>query len=271
MTGTTIRRGDVMQSRSGELQPRHDGPLAWKTAVSLIRNLPGVRGAWTMGSFDENGDLRDFANMGRTLSYNGAPTYNYSGLVPYIDLTPGTNDYLSRADEAGLDILGTEAYVAAGKKGLTLGGWFRFDRLTAAEFLIGKATTVTATSSYWLIFRGDVANDPIRFVVSDGAATDTVDVQITPTTGSWSFACGRFEPSSEIKVWGAQSTLESNTQAAGIPAALNNSAAAFTVGGQSGGGAYLDGQVGLCFLSTMYLEDALISAIWHHTRALYGH
>jgi len=259
-----------MKSRSGELQNRYDPTFAWKSAVAALRTLPGLRGAWTMGSFDDGGDQYDLSGQGRTLGYNGNPTYGYNGLVPLLNLD-GTGDYLNRADEGGLDILGTETYVAAGRRGLTLGGWFRFDRLTHAEFLIGKATTVTATSSYWLIFRGDVANDPLRFVVSDGAATDQVDVQITPAVDTWTFVVGRYIPSTSIKVYASQGTLTDNTNAVGIPAALNNSGADFTVGAPSGAAAsLLDGAASLCFLCAMYLTDAQIATIWHHTRALYG-
>lgn len=271
MIGTTVRRSDVMRSRGGELQPRHDGGLAWKTAMSLICNLPGLRGAWTMGSFDENGDQFDISEQDRTLSYNGNPTYNYSGLVPYLDLD-GTGDWLARTDEAGLDILGTETYVASAAQGLTLGIWFNPDRLTAQEQLIGKGTTLVATSSYYIDFRGDQANDPVRFVVSDGAAFDAVSLDSAVlSTGSWYFAAGRYEPSTEIKVWVGAGTLQSNTNAVGIPAALNNSNSDFRIGAHGLAGALLDGQVGMAFLSTMLLSDALVASIWHHTRALYGH
>lgn len=273
MIGTISRRSDVMRSRAGELQPRHDGSLAWKTAVSLIRNLPGLRGAWTMGSLDENGDQFDLSGQGRTLGYNGNPIYGYSSLIPVISLD-GTGDYLNRADEAGLDILGTETYIGPVRRGLTFGGWFRPGRLTASEFLIGKGTTAAAASSYWIIFRGTVAGDPIRFAVSDGAANDTVDVTLStaPVVDEWLFACARYDPSTEIKVWAAQSDgLESNTNAVGIPAALNNSNADFTIGAPSGAAsALLQGYASLCFLCAMHLTDSLVSAIWHHTRALYG-
>jgi len=219
-------------------------------------------------SLDSNGDVYDLSEQDRTLNYNGG-SYAYTGLVPLLSLGGGAGAYLNRLDEAGLDILGTEAWIA--DKGLTIGGWFNFDRLTAQEFLIGKASTVAATSSYWLSFRGDVANDPVRFNISDGAALDTVDVQITPSTSSWTFVVGRYDPSTEIKVFAAQGTLESNTNAVGIPAALNNSGVDFTVGADSTGANRLQGDVSACFLCACRLSDTLISSIWHHTRALYGH
>lgn len=269
MTGTTTRRGDVMKSRSGVLQNRHDSTFAWKTAVSLLLNLPGIRAVWTMGSIGPAGNQYDLSGQSRTLTYNGG-SYDYAGLIPFISFGGGAGAYLSRADEAGLDILGTEAYQT--KKGLTLGGWVRFDRLTAFEFLMGKSDTVAATSSYWLSFRGDVANDPVRFVVSDGATTDQVDIALTtaPATGTWTFVCGRFNPSTEIKVWASQGTLESNTNVVGIPAALNNSAANFTIGADSTGANRLSGDVSLPFLCASYLSDTLVQAVYQHTRALYG-
>ena len=269
MTGTTTRRGDVMKSRSGELQNRHDGSFAWKTLASILQCLPALRGAWIAGaSLDENADALDLSGQGRTLNYNGG-SYDYAGLVPFLSLGGGAPAYLNRLDEAGLDIVGTETGIT--DKGLTIGGWFRFDRLTANEFLIGKGTGAAATSSYFLQFRGDLANDPIRFAVSNGAAFDLVDVLITPAASKWTFVCGRFEPSTEIKVWAAQSTLESTPNAAGIPAALGNNAADFTVGAFSGGANFLQGDASAIFLCACRLSDALIASIWHHTRALYGH
>jgi len=271
MTGIIIRRGNVMQSRNGELQQRHDGSFAWKTIASLLRSLPGLRGAWIANSFDENGDLYDLSGQGRTLSYNGNPLYHQGGLVPRIQFD-GTGDYLSRADEAGLDILGTEAYVAPAIRGLTCGGWFRFDRLTNNEKLISKMGALAADQAYQLEFRGDVANDPVRFQVGDGAAVDTVALNsVVDTTSKWYFCAGRFDPSTEIKVWAGSTTLESNTNVAGIPAALANSGSSLAVGGSPAGTSLLDGAMSCCFLCAAYISDAQVAAIWHHTRALYGH
>lgn len=267
----TARRAGIIDARSGDFQRRYEPNFAWKSAASVLLAIPGLRGAWTLGDFDENGDQYDPNGQGRTLSYQGNPTYNYDGLAPYLDLD-GTGDYLNRADEAGLDILGTETSVAAACRGLTLGLWFNPDRLTAQEFLIGKATGVTATSSYWLEFRGDVANDPVRFTVSDGAAVDTVDVaSVVDATSEWYFAAGRYDPGAEIKAYvGHGGVLSTNTNLVGIPAALNNSGADFTIGSFSGGASYLDGQVSLAFLSGMYLSDTIVASIYQQIRALFG-
>ncbi|NJO31403.1 MAG: hypothetical protein HC874_30490 [Richelia sp. SL_2_1] len=67
------------------------------------------------------GNVYDLSGQGRTLTYNGNPTFNYTGLVPYVSLD-GTGDFLSRADETDLDILGTETIYNSAVRGLTLGG-----------------------------------------------------------------------------------------------------------------------------------------------------
>lgn len=267
-----IRNDEMVGLLRADFQARYEPNFAWKSAASVLRSIPGLRCAYTMGSFDENGDQFDVSGQGRTLSYNGNPTYGYRDLAPFLDLD-GTGDYLSRADEAGLDILGTETYVAAAARGLTCGIWFRPDRLTNQEFLLAKDTTVAATSSYRLEFRGDVANDPVRFVVCDGAAFYTVAMTgVVDATGEWYFAAGRYDPSTETKVWAAAAgTLQSNTLAVAIPAALNNSNAQLTIGAQSaGGGALLDGAVSMAWLSCMYLTDAQVATIWEQTRAMFG-
>ena len=226
-----------------------------------------------MGSINENGDQFDVSDQGRTLTYNGEQNsvqYGYRDLAPYVDFAGGD---LYRADEAGLDILGTEAYVLAAYRGLSIGLWFRPDRLTNSEMLIGKSTTAPATSSYWLIFRGDLANDPIQFSVSDGAATTSVNLNsVVTVAGEWYFAAGRFDPSTEIKVWGGYNgTLQTNTNLVGVPAALGNNASQLTVGAShNGAGFLLDGAVSMAWLSCMYLSDAQVRTVWEQTRAMFG-
>jgi len=109
--------------------------------ISPLLALPGLRGFWPMSSFNEAGNAYDMSEQGRVMTYNGNPLYNYDGVVPYVALD-GIGDFLSRADEAGLDIIGTETYVDGAVHGLTLGGWFYFDNaLGSNEKLIAKWDT----------------------------------------------------------------------------------------------------------------------------------
>ena len=270
MTDLSDLRQDVERlrrtARSSHQQDALGEAAAWKAACSVMQALPGLRLFVPMSSFDENGDAFDLSGQDRTMSYNGDPTYNYDGLAPYINLD-GTGDYLSRADEAGLDILGTESYVAAGARGLTLGGWFWADALQDFDAFLSKFVVV-GNGSYLL--RMDTAvNARASFLVSvDGLA---ITFSGTPpagslTTGAWHFIVGRFDPSAEVAVY-FNGTFYRNAVA--IPASIFNSNADFAVGGRSGGTALLDGRASLCFLCAAYHSDALVRALFAATRGLF--
>lgn len=245
-------------------------------SVAPYWSLAGLRAAWPMSSVNyANPMAADVSGNGYGLDNINSADFGNDGAAPYAQFD-GVNQYLRRVDGGAAnwaDITGGEGYIVAAQQGLTLGGWFCFDRLTNSEFLMGKGTGAPPASSYWLIFRGDLANDPIRLTISNGAATDQVGVQITPATGTWTFVAGRYEPSTEIKVYAGQggaAPLTTNTNAVGIPAALNDSASDFTIGSISGGGNYLDGRASFCFLCAAMLSDTMITALYSQTRALFG-
>jgi len=260
------RNDQMVGLLSGDLQRRYEPNLAWKTACSAMRMLPALRGFWPMSSFNENGDAYDLSGQGRTLTYNGNPTYNYSSLIHYIDLD-GTGDYLSRTDEAGLDILGTESYVAGAAQGLTLGGWFYFNNMAAAsEYCIAKYDTFGVAQRAYGLLR--IATGEARLSISNnGAALVTVtSVDILSPT-AWYFLVGRFDPSAEMKVW-----INGNawTNVAAIPASIFNSTADLTIGARTGGYELMTGRASLCFLCAAALSDSIISALFHQTRAIFN-
>jgi hypothetical protein len=250
-----------------DFQARDEPNFAWKSVCSLYLSLPGLRGFWPMSSVDESGTALDLSGQGRALAYNGNPTYNVDDLAPYIDLD-GTGDYLSRPDEAGLDILGTETIYASGVRGLTMGGWFYADALTAIMFSMGKGTLAgVAADSYFIRWRGDVAGDPFRGTVSDGLAYVGATSTVTTVINTWYLAILRYVPSTSVDMF--VSNVKTSTVAA-VPAALNNTAAPLTIGANATPGQYLDGRASMCFLCATALSDSIISAIYHQTRSLYG-
>ena len=107
------------------LQRRVDNQVVPEKSPDLISPflaLPGLVGFWPMSSVQRStGNAYDLSGQTRTLTYNGNPTYNINNdFAPYIRLD-GTGDFLSRADETDLDILGTETIYASTVRGLTLG------------------------------------------------------------------------------------------------------------------------------------------------------
>lgn len=231
-------------------------------SVSALLQLPGLRGAWPMSAFGATGQAFDQSGNGRTLTYNGNPTYNHSILAPYISLD-GTGDYLSRADEAGLDILGTETYVAAAVRGLTLGGWFSPTSIAAAQGLITKGTAGAAASSYELFLQ---AGGSSVFRVSTGAVYITATSTNTMSATTWQFVVGRYDPSTSVDVW--LDNTETST-VVGVPAALPNTGNALIIGAFSGPALLFTGDIGACFLCAQYLSDEIIHSFYNQTRQLF--
>lgn len=235
--------------------------------------LPGLRGFWPMSAFESGGNAFDQSGNGRILTYNGNPTYNYDKLVPYINLD-GTGDYLSRADEAGLDILGSESYVASAARGLTIGGWFWIDVLPGANGAgyIAKWNDAGVNQRSYLIWHSTAAN-VIGFYISSlgtGATIFSIDSSIVPAISQWYFIVGRFDPSTELAIWinGVK-----DTNAVAIPAAIFNSTASLTIGRWEGGGAgvqYLDGRASLNFLCAAALSDDIIGELFSLSRGWFG-
>src|SRR5690606_3924193 len=149
-----------------------------QAATAAFLNLPKLRGFWPMGSIDSSGNPQDISGQGRNLTNNNAADFGVDGLAPYIDFN-GTNQYLSRGDEAGLDVTGA----------LTFGGWFWFDNVASVEeFVIGKRSeTANNQLAYWI---DREASGFARFAVSSNgtvATVKTVGSAIKPRIGRWEF------------------------------------------------------------------------------------
>src|SRR5512139_445268 len=106
------RNAELVDMLRADFQPRNEMAFSWGNAYSVFIQLPGLRGLWIMSGVTGAGSVRDNSNNAMTLS--GAGDVDFG-----LDLTTarclatyshfdGTGDYLYRADEAVLDITGTE-------------------------------------------------------------------------------------------------------------------------------------------------------------------
>lgn len=253
------------------LQSQVDGLIKpEKTIVTIdpFLDLPGLVGFWPMSSVQRStGNAYDLSGQGRTLTYNGNPTYNiYNNIVPYISLD-GVGDFLSRADETDLDILGTETIYGAAVRGLTMGIWNRTADVTpaASSRLIGKYG-LAGQRSYRIVLettgvvRGDVS--------VDGTAVATINSTVTLTDNEWFLTILRFVPSNTLDLFINGNAPD--TQAVGVPASIFNSNSDFTIGARSGGGVLFTGDQTMGFLCANALSDALIGSLFQQTRVLFG-
>lgn len=238
--------------------------LAWQSAISTFQNLPGLVGFWPMSSVQRStGNAYDLSGQTRTMSYNGNPVYSFGGMAPYIELD-GTGDYLSRADETDLDILGSEAIYAANVRGLTFGGWFYPGAAGAVMRYMSKWGNA-GTRSYML--HATATGTHQMTVSSDGTASTLIETTSAYSTNAWYFVVGRFKPSTEVAIFTNSDKVINTTS---IPAAIFSGASDLVIGGQTGGATLLTGRASLCFLCADALSDDVITALFQQTRRLFG-
>jgi hypothetical protein len=234
--------------------------------VAAFLQLSSLRGFWPMSSVDNAGAIYDLTGQGRTLTRNGNPVLTYSNLAPYYDFD-GTGDYFNRADEAGLDILGSESYVATSVRGLTLGGWFQVDAVGSAFGLISKWNDVAVNQRAYLL-RVEAANTPRLFVSTTGIDSPNVTSSVTVGTFTWFFVVARYDNTSgDLDIF-VNNTQDTNAGVVG--AALFNSNADLNIGAfNNGASGQLNGRASMCFLCAAALGDVAIHSLFNQTRQIF--
>jgi len=274
------RNDEMVDLLAADFQRRYEMQFALANACSMFQQLPGLRGFWPMSACTAGAaNAIDQSGHAHHLTRAGNPIYGLDlitdrSLAAYLRFD-GTGDYLSRADEANLDITGTESYFASqastsgAARGLTLGGWFRPELDTANELLISK-WGVAGQRSYNLRVAGAVAGDPVTFYIcDDGTNTDRVDSTTGYTVDTWQFMAGRFndgDTGMELAVW----LNDEQTTAATARASIFNSTAPFNISGSNNGSALYTGRASLCFLCAAALPDVVLWTLYQQTRALFG-
>lgn len=253
-----------------ELDQRVEGMAIPEKPIDLISPflaLPGLIGFWPMSVIQlSTGNVYDISSQARALTTNGNPTFNiYNNSIPYLQLD-GTGDYLSRPDEADLDVLGNEAHNAAAVQGMSTGGWFWFDNLVAAfQGMICKADTVAANSSFEIFVQ---ANGSLAFAISTGAAFISANsVAGVITSGSWFNVVCTYDPSTRMDIFVNGISVANQTVA--VPATIPNTARAFTIGSFEAGVLPMTGRISNCFYSANLFPSALAQTIFQQTRAAY--
>jgi len=258
VSSETVRQIDLAAQRLSEpSKPELSADL-----ISPFLALPGLRGFWPMGDYNEGASAYDLSEQGRVLTDNGNPQYSYDGIVPYIDLD-GNNDFLFRNNEAGLSITATETYVAPAVRGLTLGGWFWFGHVGSLTGLVTKWTATGNQRSYRLYMNN--AGNILLGISVDGIVEASVASVAAPVVGSWYFLAGRFIPNTELAVF-----VNEEETAGGIPpASIFSSTVQFQVGSIYLTINWLLGRASLVFLCATALSDAIIYSAFQQTRGAF--
>ena len=263
------RNSEMVDLQSTDFQNRREPNFSWAKMTSVYLQNPGLRGYWTMGSvgYQATDQCRDVSGNGNHLTSNSAPRFGQTALIPFVELD-GSAEYLNKTDGGAgnwADIIGTESYIRGASQGLTIIAWVYPLSLPATNSMtVSKWSGTVANRSYGLYHNGttqhftiyDAGNNPFS---ASNAAVLAVD--------TWSFWAGRFDPSTELKIW---NNLTTTTNVAAIPASIFDSTADFVVGGISGGSNLFNGRITNVGLYSAALNDSSIEAIYHQTRTMFG-
>jgi len=267
-----IRNDEMVALLAADLQRRYEPNFAWKSVVSQYLALPGLRAFWPMSAVDYSAANRalDIAGGGHHLTAVNTPTFGHENLIPYVEFDAASSQYLSRADGGAgdwADITGGETYIESGKRGLTLGGWFKLNDLDNRAVLISKWGTSTAEKSYLLYFRGDIANDPIYFYAGNGTADAWKALTFSADTDWW-FLAGRYDRASENVTVFANSSSATNA-ATGL-GNLADSTIDFAIAEAPGSAVFFNGKASMCFLCAASLSDTQIWSLFQQSRAMFN-
>lgn len=247
-------------------------------AISAIMTLPCLRAFWpcsfnyTSAVLGVAGYLSEVNGLGLLTNVNNTE-FLREGLIGAVRFD-GATQLFGRLDAGATDwadITGGELYIASTIRGLTLGGWFRIDRLTNREGLMSKwDDNVAASQQYHLSFRGDRANDQVQFRCRDAAGPAEAAHIFTPVVGTWYFLWGRFTASSGDLDAGVDD--EYTTNAGAMTGILIESGTPFTVGAQYNAGVpayYFLGRASLLWMCARSLPLYAIRSVYEQTRSLF--
>lgn len=242
---------------------------AWGDVSNMVLSLPGLVGYWP-GAVDGGTPLLlDVSKNGLHLTRNGSAVVSLTEstpFVPYLKLG-GTGEYFSHADDARLDILGTEAIVASSSRGLTVAAWVYLNDIDSSldQGIIAK--WVSSGQSSYLLGAYEAIRSVAFSVSNDGTTVDAVaNTDFNTLEGDvWFFLAGRFDPSTSISVWWNSVSVTVNS---GIPASIFQSTSNFTIGEVDG--VSTDGRIALPWICASALPDVTIEAYYQMTAPLFA-
>lgn len=260
-----LRSDQVVKQLDSEFQRSYDSSFAWESLCSSYLALPVLRGFWPMSSIGGSGQAMETGSGANRLLTNVNTALALAWPQPAMYFQTGNSEYLYAVDASPYDILGTEAYVHTSYQGLTIGAWVYFDAIGQDHGLIGKWSVAAGNRSYLLyVSSGNI----FTFLVSVNG-TDIIQVTHTTTAAAdqWYFVVGRYDPSTEVKIWVNDIAVINTTS---IPAALHNGNADFQIGAYGTNGVsvddYMEGKVSCGFLCAAMLPDNIIRRLYYRTR-----
>lgn len=256
----------LTSSRSRRLNnPVH----AWGDINSFVMSLPGLVGYWP-GAVDIGTPLLlDVSGNGLHLTRTGDAEVALDPTTPLVGYLQFDDGVFSHADDARLDILGTETIIDSALRGLTAMCWIYISDLASLDAAAISKWDAASQDSFRLGIDGGTrwaffsVESPAG--AGAGAATDADTFQ----DGIWYFLAGRYTPSVSVKVWLDLLTAEDTTS---IPASLRNSTDIFRVGHETDAltGQDFNGRLAHPLICAAALPDVVIETFYQMTAPLFA-
>lgn len=222
--------------------------------LSIYQNLPGLRGYWPMSSVDDVGDAYDLSRQGRTLTNNSATQFGvYNKLAPYM-VGDGAADYLSRPDEAALDVTT-----------MTIYAWVYFDALAADQTIYAKWGAAGQRS--YRLYVGSTGVVNAQYSSNGTLITTNGTLSGTVTANAWYHIVNQLDIATGDRKIYVNGVVKSSTT--GVIAVFN-ATSAFTIGATAVPDTFLDGRVAQAALCAAAHDDLTIQTVYHQTRAAFG-
>lgn len=259
------RNAELVKLLQADLQGRSESQFAWAQFCATLSKAQALRQVLFPGLQNSAGLIQDITLNGNPAVYNGNPTQDFFNDFIATEECDGTGDYFSTVSNATINVLGTEAIVAAARRGVTWGGIYRYDALKADNFYMSKWTD-PATRQF-LSYMSAAGN--LSANISSTGANQFFTANILVPAATWFININRFTPSTELKCF-VNTTVSINTTA--IPAALFNPGAppALTHLAGSGGGGPLDGAFACTFLAAAAWPDILCNQLISYAMDAFG-
>lgn len=224
------------------------------THKDLFIRLPGLRGYWPMSAVNSTGAAIDHSNASVSLIRQGSPTYNFDGNA-FVQLGVA-NDYLKEPTSI-ISITGTEAWIASGLRGMTVGGWFWVD--STPGIVSGLISKDAPDPERGFALSWDATNAPGMSMSGNGSTIVGVSYSVLPLN-TWNFIVGRFTPSAELALLVNGNKVTNTTS---IPASINVSTQDFEVGRfYNDNNRILEGRFRDDFICATALPDATIAELY---------
>lgn len=261
-----LRNDQMAALLASEFQRTYDQSFGWESLCSAYLALPALRAFWPMSVFNESGNLIDIAQQHVMTNVNTAILAGVNPPVPHVGFDSASSQYFYASDTAWQRVSGTETYVYALERGLTIGGWVRRATGTTCT-VIAKWGTSSSERSY--ILYTNSTNEPVFGVSGNG--TNGYEVTCSVSGGvpasEWHFVAGVFAP------YGTPTTYawiddNSNSRTDSIPSSLFAvSGDDLHIGAYNGGSlGYMNGLMSCIFLCASALSSSTIRRLYYRTR-----